>query len=102
MSKDAYAGCTVESVLVKSGDLSPSLLRDLPGTNKSDKATKTYATVSMLYKCGNQYVAMYALNTPDTNEITKIRQLCTGSPTGAYSPFDTWGMTGGMIFDLPS
>lgn len=101
LASAGYA-CTIDTVLVNAGLIPSSLVSTVPNTQASRPGS--YSTL-MLYGCPTaspttQYAMMYALNTPDTQQITNIRNTCAGG--GAYGPIDTYGMNGGFIFSLAS
>ena len=94
--------CTIDTVLVGAGLIPSSLVSTVPNTQTNRPGS--YSTL-MLYGCPTttnttQYAIMYALNTPDTQEVAKVRNTCVAG--GAYGPFDTYGMNGGFVFSLSS
>ena len=100
LASAGYA-CTIDTVLIGAGLISSSLMQNVPNTQASRPGS--YSTF-MLYGCPaigtatTKYAMMYALNTPDTSETSKIRNECAGG--GAYGPIDTYGMNGGYTFSL--
>ncbi len=92
--------CTIDNILVDDGYIPSNLILSVPNTQASRPGS--YSTL-MLYGCPTStntthYAMMYALNTPNTEEITTIRNTCAGG--GSYGPIDTYGMNGGYVFSL--
>jgi prepilin-type N-terminal cleavage/methylation domain-containing protein len=99
LSSSGYA-CTIDDILKAGNYIPATLMSNVPVTQPSRPAP--YSTF-MLYGCPGtgsnpQYAMMYALNTPDSKEITNLRNACAGG--GSYGPIDTYGMNGGYVFSL--
>lgn len=101
VAKESYS-CTIERILVDNNLIPSGLVQSVPAVNPYGG---TPTNTLMLYGCPTtsnttQYAMMYALNYPDTSEMTTIRNTCAGG--GTYGPIDTYGMDGGFIFNLSS
>ncbi|MDQ5932595.1 MAG: type pilus assembly protein PilA [Patescibacteria group bacterium] len=92
--------CTIDNILVDAGYIPANLVLSVPALQESRPGS--YSTL-MLYRCSSpspptQYAMMYHLNTPDPEEMTRLRNACAGG--GTFGPIDTYGMNGGYIFSI--
>ena len=99
LSSSGYT-CTIDDILKADGYIPNSLMSSVPNTQANRPGS--YSTF-MLYGCPTsatttRYAMMYALHSPDTQEISNIRSTCAGG--GTYGPIDTYGMNGGYVFSL--
>ena len=100
MSRTVGYVCTIDNILVDAGYIPANLVLSVPALQESRPGA--YSTM-MLYQCSSpspptQYAMMYHLNTPDTDEMTELRNVCAGG--GGFGPIDTYGMNGGYVFSI--
>lgn len=93
--------CTIGTVLVAEGSIPPSLIKDLPKTNKVDTNYAGGNRTIMLYPCtSDSYALLYALNRPRSDQQTELESKCNPSGSG-WAPFTDYGMNAGVTFPIP-
>lgn len=93
--------CTIGTVLIAGGDIPPSLIKNLPKTNKVQTDYTSGNRTMMINRCTtNSFALTYALNAPRLDQQSQLEDACNGG--NSWDPFSIYGMNAGVIFTLPS